>query len=81
MALLASSSRYDVEKFNSNNDFALWKIKMQALLGNLGLKEALKEESKEKVGEGVKMLMAEQKANIEEKVYNTLILSLGDKVL
>lgn len=44
MALSASSSRYDIEKFNGNNDFALWKIKMQALLENLGLKEALKEE-------------------------------------
>jgi len=81
MALSASSSRYDIEKFNGNNDFALWKIKMQSLLGNLGLKEALKEESTEKVGEGVKILSMEQKVDIEEKAYNTLILSLGDKVL
>jgi len=44
MALSGSSSRYDIEKFNGSNDFALWKIKMQALLDNLGLKEALKEE-------------------------------------
>jgi len=41
---MSTSSRYDVEKFDGNNDFALWKIKMEALLGNLGLEKALKEE-------------------------------------
>lgn len=77
------ASRYDIEKFNGPNDFSLWKIKMQALLGNLGLKEALKEESKDKdkVGDGSKTLSVEQRADIEEKAFNTLILSLGDKAL
>ena len=73
-----SASRYDIEKFNSPNDFSLWKIKMQALLGNLGLKETLGEEprDKEKVGESAKTLSTEQRADIEEKAFNTLILSL-----
>ena len=83
MALSGSTSRYDIEKFNGSNDFSLWKIKMQALLSNLGLKEVLKEESKhkdkDKVGDGIKTLSADQRADIEEKAFNILILSLGDK--
>lgn len=56
MAMSSSASRYDIEKFNGSNDFSLWKIKMQALLENLGLKEALREEprDKEKVGDSIK---------------------------
>ena len=83
MALFKSASRYNIEKFNGSNGFSLWKIKMQTLLDNLGLKEALKEESrdKDKVGDGIKTLSANQRADIEEKAFNTLILSLGDKVL
>ena len=78
-----SASRYDIKKFNDTNDFSLWKIKMQALLENLGLKEALREEprDKEKVGDGAETLLAEQRVDVEEKAFNTLILSLGDKVL
>ena len=81
MALSGSASRYDIEKFNSSNNFSLWKIKMQTLLGNLGLKAALREESKdkEKVGDEVKILSAEQRVDIEEKAFNTLIFSLGIK--
>ena len=72
--MTSTSSRYDVEKFDGNNDFSLWKIKMEALLGNLGLEEALKKE------EMSKTLTAEQKQEITKRP-STLILSLGDKVL
>jgi len=41
-----ATTRYDVEKFTGHNDFGLWRIKMKALLGNLGLKSALEEEEK-----------------------------------
>jgi len=83
MAMSCSASRYDIKKFNDTNDFSLWKIKMQALLKNLGLKEALREEprDKEKVVDSGKSLSAEQRVDIEEKLFNTLILSSGDKVL
>ena len=54
--MASTSSRYNVEKFNGNNNFSLWKIKIEALLGNLSLEEALKEEK-----EMSKTLMAEQK--------------------
>ena len=42
--MASTSSRYDVEKFDGNNDFSLRKIKMEALLDNFGPKEVLKEE-------------------------------------
>ena len=51
MASTASSARYDIEKFDGTNDFGLWRIKMKALLGNLGLDEAL--ETKKKLPETI----------------------------
>jgi len=42
MASVPSFARYDIGKFDGTNDFGLWKIKMRALLENLGLEEALR---------------------------------------
>ena len=53
---------------------------MQVLLGNLGLKEAQKEESKERL-EMSQNPLDRIEGKKEEKAYNTLILSLGNKVL
>lgn len=39
-----SSMKFDIEKFNGNNDFKLWIIKMRAILIQQGLLEALKGE-------------------------------------
>jgi len=49
---------------------------MRALLGNLGLEEALDGEAKILVTYTTK-----KKKEIIKKAFNTLILSLGDKVL
>ena len=49
---------------------------MCALLGNLGLEEALEGEAKMP-----KSYTTDQKKEILKKAYNTLILSLGNKVL
>ena len=76
MASAASAARYDIEKFDGSNDFGLWRMKMRALLGNLGLEEALDGESKMP-----KVYSKEKKKEIIKKAYNTLILSLGDKIL
>ena len=76
MASSSSTSRHNIEKFDGQNDFALWKMKMSELLGNLGLEEALEGEAKMS-----KNYTTEQKKEIVKKAYNTLILSLGDKVL
>ena len=46
MASTSSVARYEVERFDGTNDFGLWRLKMRALLGNLGLEEALDGESK-----------------------------------
>ena len=71
-----SAYRYDIEKFNGLNDFGLWKMKMRALLGNLGLEDEIEGESKMP-----KTYIDEQKKEIVKKAYNTLILSLGDNML
>ena len=71
------------EKFDGSNDFGLWKIKMRALLGNLGLKEVLVAEKKllENAIEEQKKDLSERRKEINKRAYNTLIRSLGDKVL
>ena len=76
MASSSSISRYDIEKFDGQNDFALWKMKISALLNNLGLEEALEGEAKIP-----KTYTEDQKNEILKKAFTTLILSLGDKVL
>ncbi|XP_052177566.1 uncharacterized protein LOC127791623 [Diospyros lotus] len=67
---------HDIEKFDGQNDFALWKMKISTLLGNIGLEEALEGESKMP-----KTYTKEQKKDILKKAYNMVILSLDDKVL
>ena len=36
-----ATSKLKIEKFDGKGDFNLWKIKMQVLLGNLGLDKAI----------------------------------------
>ena len=69
-----SSSKLEIEKFDSSNDFGLWKMKMLTYLGNFGLDLALGKEFPESMDE-------EKKREVLKKAYNTLILSLNDKVL
>ncbi|KAL5540237.1 hypothetical protein UlMin_044477 [Ulmus minor] len=72
--MASSSSKVEIEKFDGSNDFGLWKMKMLAHLGNLGLDFALGKEFPESMDE-------EKKWEVLKKAYNTLILSLSDKVL
>lgn len=74
--MACSSTKYEIEKFDGTNDFAIWKLKMLALLGNLGLDEALEGESKMPAD-----YSDEKKKDIMKRAYNTLILSLSDKVI
>ena len=60
-------------KFDGKNNFNLWREKMMAHLGNLGLDEALKGETKMSPS-----LEAIEKAEILKKARNTIILSLFD---
>lgn len=41
-----ASTKHEIENFDGTNDFGLWKIKMLAHLGNLGLDETLEGEAK-----------------------------------
>ena len=47
-----ASTRFDLEKFNGDNDFYLWSLKMRAILSQQGLDAALEdgEDSKAKKG-------------------------------
>lgn len=57
-----SSTKYEIEKFIGVNDFSLWCLKMEALLFNEILLEALK--GKEKMDAS---LMAKEKASEEKE--------------
>jgi len=69
-------SKWDIEKFTGDNDFGLWKVKMEAVLIQQKCEKALK-------GEGalpVTMSRAE-KTEMVDKARSTIVLCLGDKVL
>lgn len=69
-------SKFEVEKFTGSNDFGLWKMKMKAILVKEGLALAL--EGEDKMPE---IMKAEEKKELLDKAYSSLILGLGDKVL
>ena len=69
-------SKWDIEKFTGDNDFGLWKVKMEAVLIQQKCEKALK-------GEGslpVTMSRAE-KTEMVDKARSAIVLCLGDKVL
>ena len=70
------SAKFELEKFTGDNDFGLWKMKMEAVLIKEGLALALKGES-----ELPAIMPANEKQDILDKAKSSLILGLGDKVL
>ena len=70
------TTKFEVEKFTGTNDFGLWKMKMKAVLVKEGLAAALDGADKLPT-----TLTAEEKKQLLEKAYSSLILGLGDKVL
>jgi len=69
-------SKWDIEKFTGDNDFGLWKVKMEAVLIQQKCEKALK-------GEGalpVTMSRAE-KTEMVDKAKSAIVLYLGNKVL
>ena len=69
-------ARFDIEKLTDKIGFSLWKAKMEALLVQHGLEQAL-------LGDAgfPKDFDAAEKTRIIGKARSSLILSLGDKVL
>nr|KYP64658.1 Retrovirus-related Pol polyprotein from transposon TNT 1-94 [Cajanus cajan] len=70
------NTKYDIEKFSSENDFGLWRIKMEAILIQQGCAEAIKGDEKM-----VSSLTQKEKTNMIEKARSAIILCLGDKAL
>ena len=70
------TAKFDIEKFNGNNDFGLWRLKMHALLVQNGLHKALR--GKNALSE---KLSDEEKDELLEKAYGQILLFLRDGVL
>ena len=69
-------AKFDIEKFDGNNDFGLWRLKMHALLVQNGLHKALM--GKNTLSE---KLSNEEKDELLEKAYGRIVLFLSDGVL
>ncbi|KAH9679839.1 hypothetical protein KPL71_026297 [Citrus sinensis] len=78
------TTRFDREKFNGENDFYLWSLKMRAILIQQGLDSALDDEeeqkSKKEREEGSSSSGGDLRA-INNKAHSTIILHLSDEVL
>lgn len=70
-----SSAKFDIDKFTNDNDFNLWRIKMNALLVHQRLEEALGGPTKLST-----TLSEKEKKDLLSKAHSTIILSLGDEV-
>jgi len=70
------SSKWDIEKFTEDNDFGLWKVKMEAVLIQQKCEKALK-------GEGVLpvTMSRAEKTEMVDKAKSAIVLCLGDKVM
>ena len=69
-------SKWDIEKFTGDNDFGLWKVKMQAVLTQQKCALAVKGES------ALPATMSQaEKTEMVEKAMSAIVLCLGDKVL
>ncbi|KAH7576242.1 hypothetical protein JRO89_XS01G0021000 [Xanthoceras sorbifolium] len=68
-----ATAKFDVEKFNGENDFSLWRVKM---LVHQGLAKALK--GKDALP---KSMSDKDKDDILEKAHSAILLSLDDEIL
>ena len=66
-------AKFEVEKFDGQNSFSLWRIKMKALLRQQGLSKVLEVS----ISEDSPAPSKEE----EEKVHSAILLSLSDGVL
>ena len=63
-----STSKFDIKKFECKDDFNLWKEKIFANFGNLGLDEALKGEAHTLI-----IITEKRKPNVLKKVRNKIV--------
>ncbi|KAH9647724.1 Integrase catalytic domain-containing protein [Citrus sinensis] len=79
-----AGSKIDLEKFTGNNDFNMWKVKMETLLITQWLGDALKPITKKEGSEASissSSMTPQQAAEIDKKARTTIILSLGDSMI
>ena len=70
------SSKFEVEKFNDKNSFALWKLKMQDLLVQQGLQKALDGKINK-----LTSMTDEDWEDLDARALSTIFLCLRDEVL
>ena len=71
----------DLEKFTGQNDFNMWKIKMEALLITQGLGNVIELTSKKEIIKSSSSTTPEQAVEIDKKARSTIILRRGDSVI
>nr|KYP76594.1 Retrovirus-related Pol polyprotein from transposon TNT 1-94 [Cajanus cajan] len=70
------NTKYDIEKFSGENDFGLWRIKMEAIFIQQGCVEAIKGEEKMSSS-----LTQKEETDMIEKARSVIILCLVYKAL
>ena len=70
------SSKWNIEKFTGDNDFRLWKVKMEVVLIQQKCEKALKG-----VGALPVTKSRAEKTKMVDKARSAIVLCLGDKVL
>lgn len=73
--------KVNLENFNWNNDFNIWKVKMEALLIAQGLSDAIELATKKERKKASLSKTLEQTAEIDKKAMSTIILSLNDSII
>jgi hypothetical protein len=74
-----ATAKFEIEKFDGQNSFSLWRIKMRALLRQQGLAKVL-EPQEEKIGiSAIDEIL--ERGELEEKAHSMILLSLSDGVL
>lgn len=76
-----ATSKIDLEKFNGNNDFNMWKAKVEPLLVTQGLGDTLKRGTKNKGKEASSSKTEQKLAKKDKKAMSIIILSLADSVI
>jgi hypothetical protein len=74
-----ATAKFEVEKFDGQNSFSLWRIKMRALLRQQGLVKVL--EPRGKIGISAIDEIVERGELEEKKAHSIILLSLSDGVL
>jgi hypothetical protein len=68
-----ATSKFEVEKFDDQNNFSLWRLKMRVLLRQQGLVKILDGE--------MSSTSTEEMKEFDEKAHSAILLSLSDGVV